>query len=61
MNVLSLFNGFSGGKLALETLGVEVGKYYSSEIDKYANQATQAMFPDTIQLSNILLGILKTL
>ena len=28
MNVLSLFNGFSGGKLALETLGVEVGNYY---------------------------------
>ena len=53
MNVLSLFNGFSGGKLALETLGVEVGKYYSSEIDKYANQATQAMFPDTIQLGSV--------
>tara|TARA_R110000764_G_scaffold29681_2_gene69393 strand:- start:7734 stop:8819 length:1086 start_codon:yes stop_codon:yes gene_type:complete len=53
MNVLSLFNGFSGGKLALETLGVEVGNYYSSEIDKYANQATQAMFPDTIQLGSV--------
>ena len=53
MNVLSLFNGFSGGKLALETLGVEIGTYYSSEIDKYANQATQAMFPDTIQLGSV--------
>ena len=53
MNVLSLFNGFSGGKIALETLGVEIGVYYSSEIDKYANQATQAMFPDTIQLGSV--------
>ena len=53
MNVLSLFNGFSGGKLALETLGVEIGTYYSSEIDKYANQATQAMFPDSIQLGSV--------
>ena len=53
-NALSLFNGMSFGKMALETLGVPVTKYYSSEIDKYANQATQAMFPDTIQLGDIL-------
>ena len=53
MNVLSLFNGMSFGKMALESLGVEVDKYYSSEIDKYANQATQAMFPDTIQLGDV--------
>jgi len=54
MNVLSLFNGMSFGKMALDTLGVTVDKYYSSEIDKYANQATQAMFPDTIQVGDIL-------
>ena len=54
MNVLSLFNGMSFGKMALESLSVTVTKYYSSEIDKYANQATQAMFPDTIQLGDIL-------
>ena len=53
MNVLSLFNGMSGGMMALEKLGVTVAKYYSSEIDKYANQATQAMFPDTIQLGDV--------
>ena len=53
INILSLFNGFSGGKLALEKLGVEIGTYYSSEIDKYANQATQAMFPGTIQLGDV--------
>lgn len=54
MNVLSLFNGMSFGKMALESLDIKVNKYYSSEIDKYANQATAAMFPDTIQLGDIL-------
>ncbi len=54
MNVLSLFNGMSCGMMALELLDVKVEKYYSSEIDKYANQAAQALFPDTIQLGDIL-------
>jgi DNA-cytosine methyltransferase len=53
INKLSLFNGMSFGAMALESLGVEVGKRYSSEIDKYANQATQALFPGTIQLGDI--------
>ena len=53
MNVLSLFNGMSFCSMALESLGVNVDKMYSSEIDKYANQATQAMFPDTIQLGDV--------
>lgn len=53
MNVLSLFNGMSFGRMALESLNVPVGKYYSSEIDKYANQAAQALFPDTIQLGDV--------
>jgi len=39
--------------MALETLNVPVTKYYSSEIDKYANQATQALFPDVIQLGDV--------
>ena len=54
MNVLSLFNGMSFGKMALESLDIKVNKYYSSEIDKYANQATQALFPDTIQLGDVI-------
>lgn len=53
MNVLSLFNGMSCGMMALEKLNVKVDKYYSSEIDKYANQATQALFPDVIQLGDV--------
>tara|TARA_R110000822_G_scaffold210328_1_gene346147 strand:+ start:136 stop:1086 length:951 start_codon:yes stop_codon:yes gene_type:complete len=53
MNVLSLFNGMSFGRMALDTMGVKVDNYYSSEIDKYANQAAQALFPDTIQLGDV--------
>ncbi len=53
LNVMSLFNGMSFGMMALETLGVEVGNYYSSEIDKYANQATQALYPDVIQVGDV--------
>ena len=53
MNVLSLFNGMSFGKMALDSLNIPVTNYYSSEIDKYANQATAAMFPDVIQLGDV--------
>ena len=53
MKVLSLFDGISCGRLALERAGIPVEVYYSSEIDKYAIQVTQAMFPDTIQIGDV--------
>lgn len=37
INVLSLFDGMSGAKIALDNLGIEC-VYYASEIDKYARQ-----------------------
>lgn len=43
----------SFGRMALETLDIKVDKYYSSEIDKYANQATTALFPDVIHLGDV--------
>ena len=36
MNVLSLFDGMSCGRIALNRIGVEVDNYFSSEVDKYA-------------------------
>ena len=51
--VLSLFNGMSFCAMALESLEIKADKYYSSEIDKHANQAAQALFPDTIQLGDV--------
>ena len=53
INVLSLFDGMSGGQQALKELGVPVKNYYASEIDKYAIQVTQANFPDTVQLGDV--------
>ena len=35
LNVLSMFDGLSGGYLALKKAGININKYYSSEIDKY--------------------------
>lgn len=54
MNVLSLFDGMSCGQIALQRLGIKVNKYYASEIDKYAMQVTNANFPNTIQIGNVL-------
>jgi DNA-cytosine methyltransferase len=53
MNVLSLFDGMSCGRIALERLGIQVDNYYASEIDKYAIQVSQANYPDIIQVGNV--------
>ena len=53
MRVLSLFDGISCGRVALEKAGIKVEKYYASEIDKYAISITQKNYPDTIQLGDI--------
>ena len=45
MNVLSLFDGLSGGRVALERAGIKVDDYYSSEIDKYAIQIANKNYP----------------
>ena len=53
MNVLSLFDGMSCGRIALDRLGIPVEKYYASEIDKYAIQVSQANYPDIIQVGDV--------
>lgn len=53
MKILSLFDGISCGRLALERAGIPVEKYYASEIDKYAIQVAQKNYPDTIQVGDI--------
>ena len=54
MKVLSLFDGMSCGHIALDRLGINVDTYYSSEIDKYALEVSQANYPNIIQLGDIL-------
>lgn len=53
MNVLSLFDGMSGGQIALTELNIPIDKYYASEIDKYAMKFTMRNFPNTIQVGDI--------
>jgi DNA (cytosine-5)-methyltransferase 3A len=53
MTVLSLFDGCSGGQLALNRLGINVEKYYASEIDKFAISVTKHNFPNTIHIGSV--------
>lgn len=52
INVLSLFDGMSCGQIALDQSGIEVDKYYASEIDKYAIEITKKNYPNTMHVSN---------
>jgi len=52
LEVLSMYDGMSCGRIALQNLGANVTRYYATEIDKYAVQTAQHNFPDTIQLGD---------
>jgi len=45
MNVLSLFDGMSCGRIALEKANVPVTNYYSSEIKEYAIEVANKNYP----------------
>ena len=45
MNVLSLFDGMSCGRIALERAGIEVDNYFSSEIKPYAIKVANINYP----------------
>ena len=53
MNVLSLFDGMSCGRIALERAGVSVTNYFASEIDKHAIKVAMHNYPDTKQLGDV--------
>lgn len=53
MIILSLFDGISAGRVALEKASLPIDKYYASEIDKYCLQISQKNYPDIIQLGDI--------
>jgi len=53
MNVLSLFDGMSCGQIALERAGLNVCKYFASEIKDRAIETTQINYPQTIQLGDV--------
>lgn len=53
MNVLSLFDGMSGGQIALNKANISYDNYFASEIDKYAISVAQKNYPNTKQLGSI--------
>lgn len=53
MNVLSLFDGISCARVALERAGFQVDNYFASEIDKYAIKVSQANYPDNCHVGDV--------
>ena len=53
MNVLSVFDGMSCGRIALERAGIPVTNYYASEIDKYAITISKKNYPDTQHVGDV--------
>lgn len=53
MKVLSLFDGISCARVALERAGIPVEAYYASEIDKYAMQVSAKNWPDIVQVGPV--------
>ncbi len=53
INVLSCFDGLSGGQLALEKAGIKVNQYFASEIDKYAIAVAKYNYPNMIHLGDV--------
>lgn len=53
MRVISLFDGISCARVALERAGFKVDDYYASEVDKYAIQIAQKNYPSTHQLGDV--------
>ena len=53
MRVLSLFDGMSCGRIALERADIPVTSYHASEIDKWAIKVSEKNYPDIIRLSDV--------
>lgn len=51
--VISLFDGMGCAALAFKDAGIEVDKYYCSEIDKKAIETTKITFPEHIHLGSV--------
>jgi len=53
MKILSLFDGISCARVALDRVGIPVEAYYASEIDKYAIQVSQKNYPDIKHIGSV--------
>jgi site-specific DNA-cytosine methylase len=53
MKVLSLFDGMSCGRIALERAGIKVSNYFASEIEKASITVSEFNYPDIIQIGDV--------
>lgn len=53
LNVLSLFDGISCGRVALERVGVNVERYVAYEIDKWATATSEKNYEDIEHCGNV--------
>lgn len=53
LNVLSLFDGISCGRVALERANIQINKYYASEINENSIKIAKKNYPDTIELGDV--------
>ena len=53
LNILSLFDGISCGRVALDRAKIPINKYYASEINEYSIKIAVKNFPDTIELGDV--------
>ena len=53
MNVLSLFDGISCGRVALERSNIKVDTYFASEIELAAMKISENNYPDTVQIGDV--------
>jgi len=54
IRVVSLFDGISCGRVALDRAGVAVSSYHAYEIDKYAKAISRYNYPDIVPNGNVL-------
>ena len=53
MKVLSLCDGMSCGRIALERVGIPVEQYFAAEIKDIAIRVTKENYPDTIHIGDV--------
>lgn len=53
MVVLSLFDGISGARMALDRAGIKVDKYFASEIKDIAIKCAKDNYPDTVEIGDV--------
>jgi DNA (cytosine-5)-methyltransferase 3A len=53
MNVLSLFDGISCARVALDRAGLPVKTYFACEIDKHAIKVSAKNYPDILHLGDV--------